>query len=244
MWRVRNLIQIFLIFFLWDSVFRDPGREVFGYDRAKILTYVLGILIVRAFVLSARAVDVAGEIARGDLSNWLVRPISYFRYWFVRDLSSKLLNLIFVFFELGILLLVLKPPFFVQKDALFIGGFVISVGLAIVLFFTILFLSAMVAFWMPEAIWPVQFLVVAVIIELLSGALFPLDILPDSLQRILYLTPFPYLIFFPLEVYLGKTTLVLLLRGVFINLVWIVIGGILLNLSWRRGVKAYRAEGR
>ena len=93
MWRVRNVLRIFLVFFLWDSIFSDPGRTLFGYDRSKILTYVFGILIVRAFVLSARAADVAGEIANGDLSNYLLKPVSYFKYWLTRDLSSKVLNM-------------------------------------------------------------------------------------------------------------------------------------------------------
>lgn len=99
MWRVRNVLQIFLVFFLWDTVFSNSQRVVFGYDRAKILTYVFGLVLVRAFVLSARAVDVGGEVARGDLSNYLLKPISYFKYWLTRDLSSKALNLIFAVFE-------------------------------------------------------------------------------------------------------------------------------------------------
>jgi len=94
MWRLRNVMQIFLVFFLWDTVFSDPKRVVFGYDREKILTYVFAILIVKAFVLSARAVDVAGDIARGDLTNYLLKPVSYFKYWFTRDISSKSLNLL------------------------------------------------------------------------------------------------------------------------------------------------------
>ena len=70
MWRVRNVFQIFIVFFLWDSIFADPGRELFGYNRAQILTYVFGIIVVKAFVLSARAVDVAGEIGDGRLTNY------------------------------------------------------------------------------------------------------------------------------------------------------------------------------
>src|SRR4030042_569121 len=72
MWRVRNVTQLFLVFFLWDTVFSAQGKVIFGYDKTRILTYVFGLLIIRAFVLSARAVDVAGEVANGDLSNYLI----------------------------------------------------------------------------------------------------------------------------------------------------------------------------
>ena len=80
MWRVRNILQIILLFFLWSSVFKDPQTEVFGYNQEKILTYVFGILILRAIVFSARAVDVAGEISNGDITNFLLKPVSYFKY--------------------------------------------------------------------------------------------------------------------------------------------------------------------
>ena len=120
MWRVRNVMQILLLFFLWTTVFSDPGRVLFGYDRAKMLTYVFGILVVKAVVLSARTVDVAGEISRGDLSNLLLKPISYFKYWLTRDLSSKALNMVFAFFEITILFQTSKKsPIFSSQSNFF-----------------------------------------------------------------------------------------------------------------------------
>ena len=109
MWRVRNVLQIFLIFFLWSTVFSDPSKNFFGYDRARILTYVFGILIVKSIVLSARGVLVANDIAGGGLTNYLLKPVGYFKYWLTRDSSSKALNLFFSVFEFSILYLVLKP---------------------------------------------------------------------------------------------------------------------------------------
>ena len=127
MWRVRNVLQIFLIFFLWDTVFSDPSRSVFGYDRSKILTYVFGVIIVRSLVLSARGMDVTGDIAKGDISNYLVKPISYFKYWFTRDVSSKALNILFATTEFFVLYLFLRPPFFFQADPISLLGFVASI---------------------------------------------------------------------------------------------------------------------
>src|SRR3990167_1574500 len=188
MWRVRNVLQIFVVFFLWDTVFSFREGELFGYDRDRILTYVFGLIFIKAFVLSARAQDVAGEIARGDIINYLLKPVSYFKYWLTRDISSKALNLIFAVFEFGILYLILKPPFYFQTN--------------------------------------------------------PLDILPANLQNILSFTPFPYLIFFPLQVYLGKITGLLLLKGIVVSLVWIVILWFFMKWVWNKGFKAYQAYGR
>jgi len=242
--RVRNILQIFLVFFLWDAVFADSGRIVFGYDRAGILTYVFGILIVRSFVLSARSNNVSGEISSGDLSNYLVKPVSYFKYWLTRDFSSKVLNLIFAFFETSLLIILLKPPLFIQKNIVNLGGFLILLSLAVFIYFTILFIASSVPFWMPEAAWGVQFVFIVVIVEFLSGSLFPLDVLPLSFQRVLNLTPFPYLIYFPIQVYLGKVENFLILKAVFVSAVWAVILWFLMDYIWKKGLKVFETYGR
>lgn len=244
MWRVRNVLQIFLVFFLWDTVFTNPNRVVFGYDRTKILTYVFGLLIVRAFVLSARAIEVAGEISRGDLSNYLIKPLSYFRYWITRDISSKVLNLIFASVEAILLFFLLKPPFFVQTNLLSLLGFIFAIVIAMFIYFVILFITSSIPFWIPEAAWGVHFLITVVIIEFLSGAIFPLDIFPTAIQNLLNLTPFPYLIFFPLQVYLGKITGVAMLKGIFVAALWAVGLWVIMKSVWQRGLRVYQAHGR
>lgn len=244
MWRVRNILQIFLVFFLWDAVFSNPGQVIFGYDRAKVLTYVFGLLVVRAFVLSARAADVAGEIARGELSNHLLKPLNYFNYWFTRDISSKVLNLLFASAETLILFFILKPPFFLQTNLVSILGFLAAIVLAMFIYFTLLFIVSSIPFWLPEAGWGVHFLVTVVVVEFLSGALFPLDILPQVVQNILNFLPFPYLIFFPLQVYLGKITGAVLLKGILISIFWAVSLWYVMQGIWKKGLKVYQAHGR
>ncbi len=244
MWRLRNVIQIFLVFYLWDAVFTNSDRVIFGYNREKILTYVFGLLIVKALVLSARATDIAGEISRGELSNYLLKPLNYFNYWLTRDISSKALNLAFAIVETTFLVIILKPPFFIQTNFLTILGFVLFIALAVFLFSLLLFIISSLTFWMPEAGWGIHFLVTVVIVEFLSGALFPLDILPGSLQNALYFTPFPYLIYFPLQVYLGNIGGMEFVKGLSISLFWIILLWFAMKAVWERGLKEYQAYGR
>lgn len=243
MWRVRNVLQIFLVFFLWDAVFSQPGREVFGYDRTRILTYVFGLLIVRAFVLSTKAQAVSRDISGGELSNHLLKPLNYFKYYFTRDISSKSLNLIFAVFETIALYLILKPPFFVQTNFISLLGFFASISIAIFIFFVLVFIISSIPFWIPEVGWGMQFLTM-IFIEFFTGALFPLDVLPQIIQNILNFTPFPYLIFFPLQVYLGKIAGFTLVRGLVISGVWAIILWFVMNSVWRKGLKVYQAHGR
>lgn len=244
MWRVRNVFQIVITFFLWSTIFSNPGAVIFGYDRTRILTYVFALMIVRAVVLSARAVDVSSDVAEGNLSNYLVKPISYFKYWLTRDVASKVLNLSFAAVEFTALFLILKPSFYLQTNPFVLGAFFISIVIASLIYFCILFLVSAVPFWAPELGWASQFLVAIVIIEFLSGSLFPIDVLPHYLQKIVMSLPFPYMIFFPVQVYLGKITGAAQIQGFVVSAAWLFVLWNLMKYVWARGLKAYQAFGR
>jgi ABC-2 type transport system permease protein len=122
--------------------------------------------------------------------------------------------------------------------------FLISVILAILLFFCLLFLVNMFAFWFPEAGWAAQFLFIVIFTEFLSGGVFPIDILPQVAQTIIYSLPFPYLLFFPLQVYLGKLSTVAIIKGITIALAWLLALYVSIQYVWSKGLKRYAAEGR
>ena len=101
----------------------------------------------------------------------------------------------------------------------------------------------MFAMWYPEQGWgPIFFLFIFV--EFLGGGLFPIDILPAAIQRGLYLTPFPYLYFIPLQIYLGKLGILESLQAVLVGGVWIVVSGFTLKKLWQAGLLVYKSEGR
>ncbi len=243
MWRLRNVLQIFLVFFLWDAVFAVPGRELFGYTREQILTYVFLTILVKALVFSARAVDVSGDIARGDLSNHLLKPISYFKYWFTRDVSSKLLNVGFASIEFSVLVLAFKPNLFFQTSISYILLAALSVFIAIFIYFCILFIVSSIPFWMPEGGWGANFLLI-IVLDFLSGSLFPIDVLPVNVQRFLYFTPFPYMIFFPIQIYLGNFDMTFALQGILTGGIWGMALYLIMKNVWRKGMLSYQATGK
>lgn len=236
-------MAIFLVFFLWDTIFADPSRIVFGYDRARILTYVFGVIILRSIVLSVRSIDIPGEISRGDITNYFLKPVNYFKYWLTRDISSKALNIVFAIFEFTFLYLLLKPEFFFQTNFLYLLLFLAALSLAVLIYFLLILLFGSPTFWIPEQGWGLIFLLF-ILTDLLGGGTFPIDILPSSVQQSLYATPFPYLIYIPLQIYLGKLTTFESMKFVVFAFLWVVVLAFLVKYAWRRGLAAYRAEGR
>jgi len=242
LWRFRALVQLLVLYFLWLAVIPE-GTTLFGYDQAKILTYILGTSIVRSFILSSRSVDAAGEIASGALANFLLRPINYLKYWFSKDIADKILNLFFSIIGIFLILILLRPPIIIQNNPMIIFLTIVTIILGIILYFYLSFLLSMVAFWTPENVWPPRFLSM-IIIEFLAGSLFPLDILPVGVFKALKLLPFTYLLFFPLNVYLGKLTTQEIFTGVLISIFWIIVFWQLAKALFRLGLRNYVAWGR
>lgn len=240
LWRFRAILYLLVLYFLWSSVFRGQDR-LFGYTASTILTYILGTSIIRSFVLSSQSASVAGEILGGKLSNFLLRPFSYMGYWFAKDAADKILNILFVFLETAILLFLLKPPIFIQLNPIVLFLTFLTTILALVLFFYLSFLISLMAFWVRE-VWAPRFLIM-ILLESLSGVVFPLDILPAKIFAFLKVLPFTYLVFFPLKIYLGQIGFSEIWQGMAILSLWLVIIYFAAKFVWRRGLRAYSAEG-
>lgn len=241
MWRVRVVLRLLIIYFLWQAVFWQR-QELFGYTKEQMLTYVLLTPLITSLITGSRSVDIGGEINQGDLTNHLLRPLSYFRYWWTRDLADKLLNFLFSIGEIIILYILLKPPVFIQTNLSWWILFSFSIVLSTFLYFFLNLILGFMAFWTPD-FWGPRFLV-TMIQEFLAGGIFPLDILPKFLFGLARLTPFPYLSFFPLSLYLGRPNPLDIVIGFVISLFWVLTLYYLMNTIWQKGLRVYSAEGR
>lgn len=240
LWRVRSVLQLLLVYFIWWTVFQNQ-TQVFGYTQMTILTYIMVSAIIRAITLSSRVIDVAGQINEGNIANFLVKPLSFIGYFFARDMADKLLNILFVVVEIMALIYLLKPPIFLQTDLAVLGLFMMSTLLALLLYFLLAFVVGLMAFWLENA-WAPYFLLL-MFTESLGGGLFPIDILPPVFAQALLLTPFPYLIYFPAKVYLGTFGTDQLFWGFMMLIFWVGFLWLALLKILQAGLKKYTAVG-
>jgi ABC-2 type transport system permease protein len=243
LWRVRNVLRLLMTYFLWRGIF-VTNQNVFGYSGSQMLTYVFLVLVIQSLILSAPSADnIGGEIGSGDLSNYLVKPVSYLKYWFTRDLSSKVLNLIFAAGEITLLWIVLQPQIYLSRDFLTWLLFLASCFSALLIYYFLNISTRFVAFWTPESTWGVSFLVI-VFIEVISGMIFPIDILPNTGQVLLQFTPFPYLIFYPIAILVGKIQGWEAFRVLIQSFIWLFLLLKFSQVIWRKGLRIYGSEGR
>lgn len=240
LWRVRSVLQLLLVYFIWWTVFESQSG-IFGYTKSSIITYILVAALMRAIILSSRAVDVANQINDGSIVNFLVKPLSFIKFYLVRDLADKLLNIGFVIFEISLLIFLLKPQIIIQSHLHILLLTFFAAILGIIVYFCISFIVSLLAFWV-ESSWAFLFLM-TIILEGFGGGLFPIDILPKSIFNLLVFTPFPYLIYFPSKLYLGTMTSNEILVGFMILFFWVIFLWFLMRWVFQMGLKVYTAQG-
>lgn len=239
MWRIRQIFVFLIPFFIWSSVFRQEDT-IYGYSFAGLITYLFGTTILRSLVMGSRTVDLGWMINSGYLTIALLKPISNFKFMFTRDLADKLFNLSFIILEIPLLFIIFRPPVFIQTAIIPILASLVSIVFAVLIYFFINIMFGSIGFWSRD-VWAPRFLLM-VVMEFATGAMFPLDMLPEIGQKILYLTPFPYLLFSPLKIYLGQEVNVPL--RLLISSLWVIILYLAAKYIWNRGLRVYEAEGR
>jgi ABC-2 type transport system permease protein len=234
-WRLRNILFVLMTYFLWTGIYAGRGN-LFGYSREQMMTYIFLMLMVKSVVLAAKSPDVVGgEIASGELSNYLLKPMSYFKYWWTRDVTAKVMNFVFSLVELSVLYYFLQSELVIQKNIIIFLLFIIACVVSALIYYFLLMIFMAVSFWTPENTWGGVFLLL-VLFEVLGGMLFPLDILPTGLRTVLFLTPFPYLIYVPVKIWLGTGEGLMLIGGALVELgvvYWIA------QYLWSKGLKVY-----
>jgi len=236
LWRLRIVLSVLVSFFLWNAVF-DKQTSFANYQRDMMLTYILCVNFVNSIVLGTKTAEIAGDINDGTIINRLLKPVNFLIYYAFRDFGDKLLNLVFAAVEFVIIVklfnITLVP--------------VVNIPLALIFFTTGIIISfcinlslSLIGFWTTE-VWAPRF-VFLTLVFFLAGSYFPLDLLPKIVYQILILTPFPYLVYFPTQILLGKT--IAWQQPLVISCVWVAITYLIVQIMWKRGNRTFSFWGR
>lgn len=239
--QLRAVLLLVTLYFLWSQVFKTR-INLFNFSREQIITYAFLAVILRQFVITSATDQIAGELQSwGKFFSYLLRPIGYFRYWFTVDLVYKFSSLISISVIIFTLVNIFSITFVKPTDIFYTLLFAASVLIAILIYFYIGILVSTAGFWTSQ-VWGLQFFVV-LILEFSAGAYFPIDVLPSNLQFLIKLTPFPYLLYYPISIYLGKLTYLEALYAISIAALWLAVIFIFTKFIWSIGLKAYEAWG-
>jgi ABC-2 type transport system permease protein len=181
-------------------------------------------------------------IRTGRFTAFILRPIRHRQFAFAQKIGHRTLGFLFEFLPA---LLIFVLVFHMEIAPARGGYFLISVALSFIMVFTVNYSIGLAAFWLIRTDGLRS--VVKLLTNVCSGALFPLLLLPDALQRVLFFLPFQFMAYVPSMVYTGSYRL-----GAFsmevpqivgVQAVYTVLALIFSELLYRSGVKRFTAVG-
>lgn len=227
---------------IWRAIFSQGNARVGSYDYGSMIWYFLLVLLVDNLVTPAEDEwQIAADIREGQISAFMVKPLNYLGYRVSLFLSYRLVYTLVTIVPVAAVFFWFRAYISLPKEPLTWPLFALSVGMAASLSFLIAYSLALMAFWILE-ISTLVFILFS-FEYFLSGQTFPLDIMPAWFQEILRLLPFPYEMFFPVQVFMEKVQGRQLWTGLAIQAGWVIFAWAVSQALWRRGIRKYQAVG-
>jgi ABC-2 type transport system permease protein len=241
---VFGFIPLLATIYLWRAVYlgKGSGASVAAYSLAQMTSYYLIVTIVDALTaVNEDDWQIAADIKDGNISQFLLKPIDYLTYRLCLFCSSRLIYLAVAAIPLGLFIFALRRYFVLPADPAVFGWFLLSAVMTALLQFFTSYAMAMLAFWVLEVS---TFIFILFAFEYIaSGHLFPLDILPPALAHVLQYTPFPYQMYFPVSIYMGRIGGSALAQGLVIQAAWVAAAYVVARCAWSSGIRKYSAVG-
>lgn len=246
-----TLTQIFLWWAIYDVIStagtadgeNGPDGTIAGFSYREMVAYYLLVIISRAFSsMPGLTSGIANQIRNGEIKKFLIQPVDMQGCLLMQRIAHKL-----VYYLIAILPFTLV--FWLCRD-FFVDGwppadvmvvFVASLLFSFLLGFYLEYCIGLIGFWFLE-VTSLTFIYMLMNF-LLSGHMFPLNLLPDELRIFVDYLPFKYLAYFPAAVFLGKVRGAEMYEGLLIEIGWVVLFIVVSRVLWHRGVKRYSGFG-
>jgi ABC-2 type transport system permease protein len=193
--------RVLLAFLLWSAIF--AGQEtVAGYTLPMMITYsLLATMISRMQNQEAGAWQLAEEVREGQFSKYLARPLSVHAYFLAAGFGRWAFMLVINLVTLLVWGLAFSQWVVLPRDPLILGWLALLLPLGALF---MLLLNHTIGLLSLKFVDVLGFMFTkGTVVELLSGALIPLTLLPDGLVILLRYTPVYYVVYYPVSLFLG-----------------------------------------
>lgn len=228
--------------FIWRAIFTESSTAIGSYDYASMIWYFLLALLVDNLITPTEDEwQIAADIREGQINAFLVKPINYLGYRTSLYLSYRAIYTVVTVIPVVLVFTVFRQYVMLPSQAITWLYSALSITMAAAISFLITYSVAMMAFWLLE-ISTLVFIIYS-FEYFLSGQTFPLDIMPPWFQTVLQFVPFPYQMFFPIQVFMEKIQGPALYKGLCIQALWVFLTWLLAQFLWSRGVRKFQAYG-
>jgi ABC-2 type transport system permease protein len=217
---LSSLILIGIYYFLWGAVFKLRPL-IDDMDFSFMVSYICLVQIIQRFSQTEHLErDIAEQVRDGSIATQLMRPWSFQVYSYLTVYARSLFSFVMTsipLFLFSFFLLGLKFPGFLNLLL-----FILSLQLAFLVSAGLSFLVGLAAFYLRSNEGVIQ--VKDFIATILSGALVPLAMFPNWLERLSSLLPFQTIVAVPIGIYTGTMSVEALLLQLFWAAALLILG--------------------
>ena len=248
-WQYRANLLMYLLYWLVSPIIylavltsiANTKGNVNGFTANDFITYYMTLLIVDQITSNIVIHTFAYKIQDGTLSGELIRPVHpMLTNALVNNIAFKGLTIMGLTPIWIILFFLFRPDF----SNVALSGILLAIPAMIMGFFIGFLLSAAITaltFWTTR-VYSIHEFYYALIL-LFSGQFVPLTLMPKLIQDISQFLPFQLLIYFPIQVILGKLSSPQIVQGYVMGVIWLVVSIAIFNWIWHNGVKRFSAVG-
>ena len=227
---------------IWRAIFAGSKTPVGSYDYASMIWYFLLVILVDNLVTpSEDEWQIASDIREGQISSFMIKPLNYLGYRLSLFISARIVYTLVTVLPMAAALYWFREYIVLPKSYGTWPLFFVSTAMAASISFLIAYTLALMAFWILE-ISTIVFILFS-FEYFLSGQTFPLDIMPAWFQAILRWLPFPYELFFPVQIFLERVRGPELWTGLAIQAGWVMVMFAAAQTMWKHGIRHYQAVG-
>jgi ABC-2 type transport system permease protein len=237
-WIISDTVPTITLPLMWLAAF-GARTTLNGFTKTELVAYYLAMAVCTNLV-NAHPWEIAHDIKEGRLSIYLTRPFSYYWFIFASNLSWRLVRTV-LFVPFFALILIIFRSYLVWADYNIGADFWLSLTLAHLLSYQIAWTLGLMAFYLIEVGGLYEFYYM--IGGFLAGQMAPLQMLPAAVRELSQALPFAYVLWFPVQVFLGKASREALVSGLWHQVFWIAALAIGAHFLWRAGLKRYTAVG-
>ena len=230
---LQSIIKIVFLVVFWTIVFPDNIDQIQSLASYFLIADGVGVVTMSTNTMLGRYIR--HLIKYGRISAYLIRPVKILPYMYFNVLGEK-----GIYYLIGLFSIILG--FFISKDISLEG---------IILFFMFLTSAIMIGLSFNLLEGSVSFIFTEVtgfknalnhITRMLSGAFVPLYFFPETLEKVIMLTPFPWAVFGPANA-LSSSLNIDTINDFLLSFFWGIFLLIIMLVFWRKVSRSYEATG-
>ena len=222
----------------WLSI--AESGPVGRFRREDFIAYYFASLFVRNLTGIWVIWEQDHDIRQGRLSFRLLKPMNPIIHYMAFGLASKPIR-VGILVPVVIAVSLFIPGVQFVANPLHVALFIPALFGAWAIGFLIQYTIGLLGFWMTQSLslhdaWFALF-------SLLSGYLIPLDLFPPGIRNVLFVTPFRYILSFPVEIFTRQLSTAQILQGLAVQAMWVIVFYGVYRFVWSRGLRRYSAVG-